>query len=240
MCVGSDRYPPLLLARRQDGSPPVCPPHDQPAERVRPQAMGNTLTALHAARAPRLPAGRLVTARPRATWRCRRSPGHRGSFRAPNRASARRPPRLVQREVGKVRLIRVVPAAERWPRRAVVSASWQRVAGQTRFLLSELVALYEADGLLSADDTVIVAAREAWPEYQRFAAYVCQPNRAFRDALTHFGFYAHSAIQTLIPRIEAPLRRGSVHPRGGARSPIPRRRPVGRPHRHVARRGAAH
>jgi hypothetical protein len=77
-----------------------------------------------------------------------------------------------------------------------------RVIGeQTRFLLAELVALYEADGLLSADDTVIVAARAAWPEYQRRAAYICQPNRPFRAGLKYFGFYAEGVIQPLIPRI---------------------------------------
>lgn len=37
-----------------------------------------------------------------------------------------------------------------------------RVVGeQSRFLLNELVALYEADGLLTNDDTVVVAARVA-------------------------------------------------------------------------------
>jgi hypothetical protein len=77
-----------------------------------------------------------------------------------------------------------------------------RVVGeQTRFLLSELVALYEADGLLSADDTVVVAARAAWPEYQRLAAYVCQPSRSFKAGLRYFGFYAEGVIQPLIPLI---------------------------------------
>jgi len=77
-----------------------------------------------------------------------------------------------------------------------------RVVGeQTRFLLAELVALYEADGLLSADDTVVVAAHAAWPEYQRLGAYVCQPNRSFRAGLKHLGFYAEGAIQPLIPHI---------------------------------------
>jgi hypothetical protein len=77
-----------------------------------------------------------------------------------------------------------------------------RVIGeQTRFLLAELVALYEADGLLSADDTVVVAARAAWPEYQRLAAYICQPNRSFRAGLKYLGFYAEGAIQPLIPHI---------------------------------------
>jgi hypothetical protein len=76
---------------------------------------------------------------------------------------------------------------------------------QTRFLLTELVRLYEADGLLSNDDTVIVAARSAWPEYQRLNAYVCQPNRVFRDGLTHFGFYADGRIQPTIARIREHL-----------------------------------
>lgn len=84
----------------------------------------------------------------------------------------------------------------------MISDPTRPIAEQTRFLLSELVALYEADGLLSTDNTVIVAAREAWPEYQRFAAYICQPNRTFRDGLTHFGFYARGAIQPIVARIE--------------------------------------
>jgi hypothetical protein len=84
----------------------------------------------------------------------------------------------------------------------LISDPTRPIAEQTRFLLSELVALYEADGLLSTDNTVIVAARQAWAEYQRFAAYICQPNRTFRDGLTHFGFYAGGAIQPLLPRIE--------------------------------------
>lgn len=78
-----------------------------------------------------------------------------------------------------------------------------RVVGeQTRFLLSELVALYEMDGLLSADDTVIVAAARAWPAYHRTGAYVCQANRAFREGLTHLGFYADGSIQPLVARIK--------------------------------------
>lgn len=72
------------------------------------------------------------------------------------------------------------------------------VGEQTRFLLTELVALYEADGLLTNDDTVIVAARS---EYQQTSAYVCQPDRSFRAGLTHLGFYVQGAIQPLVPRI---------------------------------------
>jgi hypothetical protein len=84
---------------------------------------------------------------------------------------------------------------------SIIADPTRLLGEQTRFLLSELVALYEIDGLLTSDDTVIVAARAAWPEYQKLSAYVCQPNRTFRDGLRHFGFYADGAIQPLIPRI---------------------------------------
>jgi hypothetical protein len=84
---------------------------------------------------------------------------------------------------------------------AVIVDPTRLLGEQTRFLLAELVALYEADGLLTNDDTVIVAARAAWPEYQLISAYVCQPDRSFRDGLKHFGFYANGAIQPLIARI---------------------------------------
>lgn len=77
------------------------------------------------------------------------------------------------------------------------------VGEQTRFLLSELVQLYEMEGLLTNDDTVIVAARSAWPEYLQTGVYICQPERPFRDGLTHLGFYAGGAIQRLVPRILA-------------------------------------
>lgn len=87
----------------------------------------------------------------------------------------------------------------------VIGDSARLVSEQTRFLLNELVALYESDGLLTNDDTVVVAARSAWPEYQQTSAYVCQPDRSFRDGLTHLGFYADRAIQPLVPRIHRHL-----------------------------------
>lgn len=85
--------------------------------------------------------------------------------------------------------------------RELAADSSRLLSEQTRFLLSELVALYEADGLLANDDTVVVAAKTAWLEYQRLAAYVCQPDRAFRPGLTHFGFYANGRIMPTIARI---------------------------------------
>jgi len=86
--------------------------------------------------------------------------------------------------------------------RQVTSDATRLIGEQTGFLLTELVALYETDGLLTNDDTVVVAARAAWPEYQYTSAYVCQPDRSFRvGVVTHFGFYAEGAIQPLVPRI---------------------------------------
>lgn len=75
------------------------------------------------------------------------------------------------------------------------------VSEQSRFLLRELQALLVEDGLLDADDVVVAAARDAYPEYLKQAAYVCQPRRAFREGLTHMGFYAMGAIRREVPRI---------------------------------------
>lgn len=84
---------------------------------------------------------------------------------------------------------------------AIITDPLRLVGERTGFLLSELVALYETDGLLTNDDTVIVAARFAWSEYKKIGAYICQPDRSFRAGLTHFGFYSDGEIQYLTPRI---------------------------------------
>ena len=70
-------------------------------------------------------------------------------------------------------------------------------------LLAELIDLFEVDGLLSTDDTVIVAARWAWPEYSRPRPTSFQPDRSFRPDVRHLGFYAEGQIQMLIPKIRA-------------------------------------
>lgn len=49
-------------------------------------------------------------------------------------------------------------------------------------------------------DTVVVAARDAWPEYQKYGAYICQAGRAFRD-VSYVAFYTKGKIQVLVPRI---------------------------------------
>ena len=45
-----------------------------------------------------------------------------------------------------------------------------------------------------AADTVVVAARDAWPLYREIGAYVCQPGRAFRP-VGHLAFYTDREIK---------------------------------------------
>lgn len=74
------------------------------------------------------------------------------------------------------------------------------------------------------DDVVIVAARSAYPEYLALGAYICQPDRVFRESATRLGFYADGEIKTEIAEIqyveesviftleEAERRKASAHP----------------------------
>ncbi len=75
------------------------------------------------------------------------------------------------------------------------------VSEREAFLLRELQNFFEAENLLaSPNDVVIVAARQAWPEYEEFKAYVCQPNRPFQQ-VSRMGFYSKNKIYPLIPKI---------------------------------------
>jgi len=59
------------------------------------------------------------------------------------------------------------------------------------------------EGLLAnANDVVVVAARNAWPEYNEYHAYVCQPNRPFQQ-VARLGFYSKGVIYSLVPQILA-------------------------------------
>ncbi len=69
------------------------------------------------------------------------------------------------------------------------------------FLLRELQAMLREEGLvLPANNVVVVPARDAWPEYKEFHAYVCQPKRTFQG-VQRIAFYTNGAIQTLVPTI---------------------------------------
>lgn len=75
------------------------------------------------------------------------------------------------------------------------------VSEREAFLLRELQNFFEAENLLaSPNDVVIVAARQAWPEYEEFKAYVCQPNRPFQQ-VSRMGFYCKNRIYPLVPKI---------------------------------------
>lgn len=51
-------------------------------------------------------------------------------------------------------------------------------------------------------DTVIVAAREAWPLYEMVGAYVCQAGRSFQS-VEHLAFYANREIKPEVARIRS-------------------------------------
>lgn len=75
------------------------------------------------------------------------------------------------------------------------------VSEREAFLLRELQAMLEAEGLLAnPNDVVVVAARSAWLEYNDLHAYVCQPNRSFQH-VTRLGFYSKGVIYPLVPKI---------------------------------------
>ena len=83
----------------------------------------------------------------------------------------------------------------------ILSDRRQVVSERETFLLRELQNMLEAEHLLANQhDIVVVAARNAWPEYQALHAYICQADRPFQN-VTHLAFYASRAIQPVCPRI---------------------------------------
>jgi hypothetical protein len=50
-------------------------------------------------------------------------------------------------------------------------------------------------------DTVVVAAKVAYPEYLENASYICQPGRRFRDDIKYLAFYSGKVIQREVPFI---------------------------------------
>lgn len=70
------------------------------------------------------------------------------------------------------------------------------------FLLRELVRfLYDEELVSGAEDRIlVVAARNAWPEYEAFKIYFCQPNRSFRPS-EYLAFYTKGEIKPEVPKI---------------------------------------
>jgi len=50
-------------------------------------------------------------------------------------------------------------------------------------------------------ETVIVPARHAWPEYEKYSAYICQPSRHFVP-VQYIGFYYGGHIQPIIAKVK--------------------------------------
>jgi hypothetical protein len=89
-----------------------------------------------------------------------------------------------------------------------VEEDWLAEAGPLpteteRDLLREFVHFLNREKLVGRgqDQVLIVAARLAFPQYERYGLYWCQPNRSFRPS-SHLGFYYDQAVQPLLPRIE--------------------------------------
>ncbi|MCA9140605.1 MAG: hypothetical protein KDB00_27725 [Planctomycetales bacterium] len=77
------------------------------------------------------------------------------------------------------------------------------VSEREAFLLRELQSMLEAEELTaSLNDTVIVAARTAWKEYQDLNAYICQAGRSFQ-IVSRLGFYSKGVIYPIVPKILA-------------------------------------
>lgn len=75
------------------------------------------------------------------------------------------------------------------------------VSEREAFLLRELQAMLLREQLIGAtNDVVVVAAREAWPEYLKYHAYICQPERSFQKS-QWIAFYADSEIKPVVARI---------------------------------------
>ena len=80
---------------------------------------------------------------------------------------------------------------------------YEVISEREAFLLREFQQMLQEAGLIaSAKDVAVIAARVAWPEYERFKAYVCQAERSFQP-VGRIAFYADAAIQPLVPKITA-------------------------------------
>lgn len=75
------------------------------------------------------------------------------------------------------------------------------VSEREAFLLRELQNMLMAENLIgSANDVVVVPARNAWPEYEKYHAYVCQADRPFQP-VDRVAFYSFGQVHPLVPKI---------------------------------------
>ncbi len=85
----------------------------------------------------------------------------------------------------------------------LLSDSIEPPSDREGFLLRELRHLLDAEGLVApAEDTLVVAAAEAYPAYGKYSAYLCQVGRSFREGIRYLGFYTHKEIKPEFGMIE--------------------------------------
>ncbi|MCL5279990.1 MAG: hypothetical protein M1376_08805 [Planctomycetes bacterium] len=83
----------------------------------------------------------------------------------------------------------------------ILDDKYEVVSEREAFLLRELQNMLIAEDLVTnPNDVVVIPARNAWPEYQEYHAYVCQPDRSFQQ-VSRMAFYAHGRIHPLVPLI---------------------------------------
>lgn len=75
------------------------------------------------------------------------------------------------------------------------------ISEREAFILKELQGMLEEEHLIcSSKDTLVIPGKNAWPEYQQFHAYVCQPRRSFQQ-VRYMAFYTKNQIHELVPYI---------------------------------------
>jgi hypothetical protein len=84
---------------------------------------------------------------------------------------------------------------------SVLSEPYSTVPELQRYLLRELQALFDSEGLIVEADVVVVPAADAYGVYLNTGAYVCQPDRTFRAGIDRIAFYARGEIQPEVPMI---------------------------------------
>ena len=77
------------------------------------------------------------------------------------------------------------------------------ISEREKYLLLELKTFIFEENLLSENPegkVLIIPARTAWPFYQQYFAYKCQPNRSFQRT-SHIAFYCNNRIYNIVPSI---------------------------------------
>lgn len=84
----------------------------------------------------------------------------------------------------------------------VLADRYVEVPDLQRYLLRELLALFDRDGLLSAIDTVVVPVNAAsYQLYREHSVYLCQPGRSISEQAQYIAFYGDGEIKPEVARI---------------------------------------